>query len=997
MGEADEVELLKQQLENKVNELATANAQISKLRKTTIKQLSAISSITKPLFELDSEYFGGKYQDREDGSNPFQEIQLAVDIVKATRQHFSGQGAMLDTPHLRDQLGSLLEAVESARDAAIDMERKSLKAVGLPTETNSFAARAFPEDNPVAFIVDTAEFSRELQTVCERTAGRIQAMVTMLQEADQVRGQAEDQLEEFKTNPAVLAEAARQEAEALQSELNELRVVVAQLQEQHSSSQTPYQRQSSEYALQVAQFELGRTQDERAADVAEVRSLAGDICMVAGEMTRGVQSDVLNQAREELKAVLENAHADIGMLASSAESVFLHLAESLQARVDELRTEVAGSSAADATLSAEQQALIEKAQHTANELETQLAAVKQDLRNTQQERDALQQQIDAQGSSASELEQALQTARQELQDAENKAADSAAELERLRGDLSEAEDKRRATKNDINELESKHTELEDQVRNLRLELAEAESNVRSLEQSLAAEQEKARSATRAAEDAQAAVEKSARSQTETKEDAERHVAQLEQRLQQAEAERSKAQQQMQELRRASEEAVRRVEDIANEKDDAERAARARQMQTDELEKVINELKDKLAEQEHLFQDQQQAAFAAAKERDELQHERDRLRKDLDDANERAATSTADAERTQSSTNDELSKLKAQLDAQAEGRKNREAIFHEEKLALENKINEMEQAHAIIEERLQETEREYKSLKRRVEIDKNEKATKDQAASERVKTAMEEVEKYRSEREQQDLAISQANELKKSAEQQIAANQAEMEKMRGARDAMQRQMGEAHRQLQAMEEKMKQLAVEHREAEAAWEQERVASDKERQDIIIKLGETEKTLAAAEGMRKQVSEEFAQQSELMGKMKVEFDDMTVKLRHREEEVESLNRRLERMQKDLSNMTSSRDELADKLTTIGANDEMQKRTIANLERQMRDMQAAHQTQVEELKSLLSGARDQILAAKRDLEDHDATDKEIIKELLDQVKRYKTNESEERAASDA
>ena len=231
MGELEDIQTLRKQLEDKINELSQANSQLTKLRRTTLKQLSSIDNITKPLFALDREYFGGKYQDREDGSNPFQDMQIAVDIVDAAREQLSGDSVMADTPQLREQLGSLAEAIEGLRDAALTMRRQGLEAVGLPANSSGFEARSFPEEDPVAFIVDTAGFARELQGICERTNGRIQALTSMVQDADQVRGQAEEQLEEFKTNPQVLAETARREAETLQSELNELRIVLAEMQE----------------------------------------------------------------------------------------------------------------------------------------------------------------------------------------------------------------------------------------------------------------------------------------------------------------------------------------------------------------------------------------------------------------------------------------------------------------------------------------------------------------------------------------------------------------------------------------------------------------------------------------------------------------------------------------------------------------------------------------------------------------------------------------------
>lgn len=991
MGEAEEADLLRKQLEDKINELSDAKGQIGKLRKTMLQQLTAISSITKPLFELDGECFGGTYQEREDGSNPFQEIQLAVEIVEAARRHLSGQSAMLDTPHLREQLGSLHEAIDALRDAAIAMRRDSLEAVGMPADSSSFEARSFPEDEPVAFIVDTAGFARELQGICERTAGRIRGLASMVQEADQVRGQAEEQLEEFRTNPKILAETARAEAEALQRELNELRLVVARLQE--SGAGSAHGPGSGESSL-LLRAELERGQEDRIADLAEVRSLAGDICMLSGEMARGIEIAELESSRTELKAVLEDQYSDVGALASAAERVFLSLAEGLQGRVSSLQEEVAALRDAGAE-SAGSATVVAESREELAALQEEVAGLKQALQDAEQQRDQLQQQIDNSDHSASELESQLNEAQLALQEEQNSVVAAEDSLKRIQAELAAAEEARQRSREELAELEAAHTELGDSSRELKLQLAEAEQQLRTLETDRDALRQQLRDAERKGEEARASLRQAGKTEAEAQADAERKVHLLEERLEQSEKERDRARQDLKALRSNSDDSQRRVSELENEKDDAERSMRAHQMHTAELEQQINELKDKLAEQEQLFKDQQQSTLEAARERDEFKVDKERLEKELSEANSRAATSTADADRVQSDAQAELEKLKAQIDDQAEGRRNRETMFHNEKLALENQLDELRTAHNLLQEQFEEKDKAFRSLQRQFDNEKQARSAKESDATMRVREALEEVEKYRSEREEQELFVAQAKDLKKQADADIAAKDQQLEKMRNARDAMQRQMDESHRQIQAMEEKLKQLHSEHRLAESEWEAQRVASERERQDLAIKYNELEKKTEAERADYKKLLDEYTEQAQTIDTIKVEYDDTVVKLNNREQDVDSLERRLERMQKELSDISAARSELADKLAGIEQRDEQQRRQIANLERQQRDEGRLHEEQIAELKAYLHSAREQIIAAKQAHEELTERDREIIASLMDKLKRSSSQESEEVARS--
>ncbi|NRA39934.1 MAG: hypothetical protein HRU15_17460 [Planctomycetes bacterium] len=343
MSDAAQFEVLQQQLEDKINELSDAKSQVMKLRKTMLQQLTALGNITRPLFELDKEYFGGKFQDREDGSNPFQEVQLAVEVVNAAREHFTGKGAMDDSPVLREQLGNMVEALEGLRDTVLSMRRDGLEAVGLPIDDSGFHARVFPDTDPVASIVDASELVHEIHGVCQRTAGRIKALVAMRDDADEVRGQAEDQLEEFKASPEAIAEIARRETETLQGELNALRVAMAQMQEQGASQPATAAgdgRNSHDAALlRGLQDELERMHGDRLEDMAEVRSLSGDISMLAGEMSKSLANEELDTARIALKNLLAG-DAEIGAMASAAETVFLRLAESLQNRIEHISSDL---------------------------------------------------------------------------------------------------------------------------------------------------------------------------------------------------------------------------------------------------------------------------------------------------------------------------------------------------------------------------------------------------------------------------------------------------------------------------------------------------------------------------------------------------------------------------------------------------------------------------------------------------------------------------------
>ncbi len=386
---------------------------IANLRRGMVQQLTASGKLLKAVFTLDQDYFGGRFQAQEspEGKTPIRDLTVATQVVEAVSEQLAGESAFADSPMLRDCVATMVAAVESLRNQAIEVERVGAEAVGLPAKKDIFPARTFPENNPLACLNDAAAFSRDVQSVITRTRDRIGALKMMLAEAERSRVEAEAAI------PTVnIEEVSKRLSDELKSRDAEVASLRAQTLRQQEGNAADVRRARAELAQ--AQEALSREVDLRRADHAEARSLAAEIERMAGADPEAATSDDLDITLSVLHDQLESG-ADIASVAAAAEAVMVnwvrlitaraetagaHLsdiqakvggpAKQIQALETELakaRTELAAAKAAAASSAASASGTVAElaaARKEAAEIQARLAAREQEVKRLSDERGA---------------------------------------------------------------------------------------------------------------------------------------------------------------------------------------------------------------------------------------------------------------------------------------------------------------------------------------------------------------------------------------------------------------------------------------------------------------------------------------------------------------------------------------------------------------------------------------------------------------------------------
>jgi chromosome segregation ATPase len=319
---------------------------IANLRRGMVQQLTASGKLLKAIFSLDQDYFGGRFQaqdknlEKGQDKSPTGDLLVATQVVEAVAEQLAGESAFADSPMLRDCVGTLVAAVESLRNAAIEVERGGAASVGLPSTADHFPARTFPDNNPLACLNQAAAFCRDVQGVCSRTRDRLTALKMMLHEAERSRAEAESAVS--PVNVEDVSKRMSDEISARDSELSSLRQQTLDAQEQNT---TELRRIRAEM-LDVREA-LARESDLHRADHAEARSLAAEIERLAAGDPEVAASDDLEITLAVLHEQLEHG-VELGSIAGAAEAVMVGWAKLVTERMESLRRELSQLAAAHA-------------------------------------------------------------------------------------------------------------------------------------------------------------------------------------------------------------------------------------------------------------------------------------------------------------------------------------------------------------------------------------------------------------------------------------------------------------------------------------------------------------------------------------------------------------------------------------------------------------------------------------------------------------------------
>lgn len=316
MAEAPELAVAAKRINTLENDIAN-------LRRGMVAQLTSSGKLLKAVMSIDGDYFGGRFGHEAESEvpSPQRDVTTALAVVEAIAEELQGASAFADSPLLRDEIASLISAVESLRTAALDADRFAGEVVGLPSRGDVLPARVFPDNNPLACLKETAGFARDLQGLIGRIRDRIAAANMMLTEADKARSDAEQALAE--ASPQNVAEKVTAELQSRDAELTAMRVQALAAQEQ-SAAELKQARTSLEGKLHTLQEALQREADLRRSDAAETRSLAAEIERLAGADPDTATSDDLEITLGVLREAIGEGHgASIDGLASAAEGVLI--------------------------------------------------------------------------------------------------------------------------------------------------------------------------------------------------------------------------------------------------------------------------------------------------------------------------------------------------------------------------------------------------------------------------------------------------------------------------------------------------------------------------------------------------------------------------------------------------------------------------------------------------------------------------------------------------
>lgn len=290
-------------------------ADLTATRKGMLRQFTLADKLTKSVFAIDKDYFGGRFQDQQDQENPdpFRDLSVATKVVEAVSEELQGTSAFADSPVLRDGIANLIAALESARAAAMEMEKSGLDAVGLPVRPEGVKTRIFPENNPPGCLAEAANSVHDLNSMMARTRDRFSAMRMMMNEAERARSEAESSV--TPVNVDKIATDVANELKAVQQDLKLTRSQLMSTVDSHSQTM-----KSLRTELDRARRDATSESDLRQADRAEARSLAAEIArQVELSMPAGSGDDLeitLSVLREAL-----NDDQDMASLAAATEAV----------------------------------------------------------------------------------------------------------------------------------------------------------------------------------------------------------------------------------------------------------------------------------------------------------------------------------------------------------------------------------------------------------------------------------------------------------------------------------------------------------------------------------------------------------------------------------------------------------------------------------------------------------------------------------------------------
>ena len=290
-------------------------AELVATRKGMLHQFTLAGKLTKSVFAIDKDYFGGRFQDKEDQDNPdpFRDLALATKVVEAVSEELQGTSAFADSPVLRDGIANLIAALESARGTATEMDKSGLDAVGLPVRLEGMKTRVFPENNPPGCLAEAASSVHDLNAMMARTRDRFSAMRMMMNEAERARSEAESSV--TLVNVDKIAIDVTNELKAVQQDLKLTRSQLMSTVDSHSQT-----LKSLRTELDRARRDATSEGDLRQADRAEARSLAAEIArQVELSMPAGSGDDLditLSVLREAL-----NDDQDMASLAAATEAV----------------------------------------------------------------------------------------------------------------------------------------------------------------------------------------------------------------------------------------------------------------------------------------------------------------------------------------------------------------------------------------------------------------------------------------------------------------------------------------------------------------------------------------------------------------------------------------------------------------------------------------------------------------------------------------------------
>ena len=394
-------------------ETDSPEAQIVKLRRSIVQQLTSSGKLLHAVFTLDRDYFGSRFtggeQNEKTSDDPFRDIALATQIVETLTEELQGSSAFADSPVLRDNISSLVAGIESVRTQAIALERVQLDALHL-NATSDFTPRTYPDNNPLACLAEAGGFMRELSGALSRAKDRFNAATMMLHEAEKARHDAEA----GGGGGSEMATTLKAELKGRDEEVAQLRAQAKQIQEQSANDLRRLQ-----HHVDHLRGEINREQDLRRGDLAEARSLAAEI---------------------ERLASFEDQLAERDGRADSAE---------LRVNLAELREVLGDAQRSEAITTAAESVLIEwarvvggRAQSAAAELARVKAGADANALTLQQQRDQLGrlQEQDKQSAEIPRLRESVKALENDLAAARAQGAATASEAAKLRSDVARIAD-----------------------------------------------------------------------------------------------------------------------------------------------------------------------------------------------------------------------------------------------------------------------------------------------------------------------------------------------------------------------------------------------------------------------------------------------------------------------------------------------------------------------------------------------------------------------------